>query len=371
MHAQSFYCLDAPLETVPTGRQMRIANLQGFSALARRYGSSPRELLERHNIDSRFVDDPDHSIDSKAVVDLFEYCSAKFDAPLFGLQLAQQQDADIFGSVTALCRAAPSVRDAINGFVDYIPVVHSPATSLALVEGKSTAELRWHVHSDLAQNSQANFQAVVLDLKLLRQIAGSALCPSYVNLAMDVRPKNIDKVEQQLGCRFYCTDNENAIAFPAHILEKRVASANRVVFKLLGGYLERMKAATRISLPERIHDYIRAVLPSGNVSVEHCAQRLGLSVRTLQLRLHELKVSFSDMVESQRAEQAKSYLQNLDGSLMDIAFQLGYSDQTSFGRAFKRWTNLTPRRYRESLLIQQKGQRKANPTNTDVDGKRS
>ncbi len=235
MNAEAFYSLQGPLEIMPTGRQMRMAKLLGFPALVRSNGADARSLLDRFGIDPRFISDPDHYVDSKLVVDLFEHCSSAFNAPLFGLQLARHQEPDVFGCVAALCRAAPSFREALQCFVEYIPVAHSPAASLELVEGQHTAELRWHAHCDLRHNNQANYQALLLDLKLLRQIGGPAFRPLHANLAVDTRIRSIDEIERRLGCRFRYSGTWNAIAFPVEMLDRPVASANRVVFRLLSG----------------------------------------------------------------------------------------------------------------------------------------
>ncbi|HEX7874651.1 MAG TPA: helix-turn-helix domain-containing protein [Sphingobium sp.] len=57
-------------------------------------------------------------------------------------------------------------------------------------------------------------------------------------------------------------------------------------------------------------------------------------------------VKFSDIVEGERERLARIYLQTLSMSLEEIAERLGYGEQTSFGRAFKRWTGVTPQRFR-------------------------
>jgi AraC-like DNA-binding protein len=77
--------------------------------------------------------------------------------------------------------------------------------------------------------------------------------------------------------------------------------------------------------------------------------RLGMSVRTLQAHLGETGLKFSDILERQRFELAKSYLEQPHISLDEVAGMLGYAEQSSFGRAFKRWTGLTPRLYRQQL----------------------
>lgn len=347
MGTNYFYSLDGPLDAMPTGRQMRAANLNGFSALIRSLGADSRSLLERYGIDPHAIRDPDHYIDCKAVVDLLEYCSTAFNAPLFGLQLAELQEPDVFGCVTALCRAAPSVREAIDSFITYIPITHSPVPILELAECGEIAELRWSVRSDLGLNHQANYQAALLDLKLLRQIAGRNFRPSYVKLAVDVRHKDIAELERRLGCRFHGTKAENAIAFPLEFLDQPVPSANRLLFKLLGGYLDRVRETSRTTIVERVQDYVRGSLPSGNFSIERCAQKLGISVRTLQAKLSDADLKFSDILEQQRIDLAQAYLKQEQWSLDDIAASLGYSEQSSFGRAFKRWTGTTPKLYRQ------------------------
>ena len=114
MGDRHFFSLDGPLDALPTERQMRIANLSAFPGLVRSLGADPRPLLERHGIDPLLIRDQDHYVDCKSVVDLFEHCSALFNDPLFGLKLAQNQEADVFGCVTALCRAASSVRESLG-----------------------------------------------------------------------------------------------------------------------------------------------------------------------------------------------------------------------------------------------------------------
>lgn len=343
----SFYSLEGPLDSLPAERQMRTANLTGFSELVRNLGADPRWILEHHGIDPRVIRDPDSYIDCKSLVDVLEYCSLSFNDALFGLRLAQLQEPDVFGCVAALCRAASSFREGINSFIDYIPVVHSPVTILELVEGRETAELRWSVGTDLGVNSQANYQGALLTLKLLRSIGGRSFRPSYINLAVDTRPKDIPDVESRFGCHFHGRSPANAIAFPVAMLDQSVPTANRLLFRLVSGYLDRVREVSRTTIVERVEDYVRGSLPSGNCSILHCAKKFGTSVRTLQGNLSEQGLRFSDILEKQRIEFAKTYLERRQLSLDEVASMLGYSEQSSFGRAFKRWTGSTPQRFRK------------------------
>src|SRR5690606_22053047 len=186
-------------------------------------------------------------------------------------------------------------------------------------------------------------------MKLLRQLGGHAFRPSYVNLSVDVRQKDIAEIGNRFGCSFRGRSPVNVIAFPVSVMDHPVASANRLLFRLLGGYPERVRAASRRSIVERVEDYVRGALSSGSCSIEHCAKKLGSSVRTLQATLADRGLRFSDILERQRVELAKTYLEQGEMTLDDVAAMLGYSEQSSFGRAFKRWTGSTPQRYRRQL----------------------
>jgi AraC-like DNA-binding protein len=346
MGEKFFYSLEGPLDASPAERQMRAANFDGFSDFVRGMGGNPRRILEHHGMDPQAVRDPDYHVSCQSLVDILEYCSTSFDDTLFGLRLAQLQQPDVFGCVTALCRAASSFREAVGSLINYLPVIHSPESMMELAAGKDTAELRWFVRADFGLNNQANYQAALLNLKLLQLIGGQTFRPSYVNLAVDARQRDIPEIEQTLGCKFHSGTEVNAIAFPAGILDQPIASSNKLLFRLLGGYLDRVKATSRTTIVERVQDYVRGALPSGNCSIERCAKKLGTSVRTLQSHLSDCGLRFSDILEGQRVELAKTYLEQGQFSLDEVAVRLGYSEQSSFGRAFKRWTGSTPQRFR-------------------------
>ncbi|GAM04264.1 MULTISPECIES: helix-turn-helix transcriptional regulator [Novosphingobium] len=346
-----FYGLEGPLDAVPGKGQMRAANLRGFSDFARGRGRDARAILERTGIDMRALGDPDSHVGAQALVDTFEYCSTLFEDPLFGLHFAQGQDAEVFGCITALARAAADLRTAIDALVSYLPIIHSPEAAPELVEGERSAELRWGVVHDLGVNDQANLQAVVLQMKLLRQLGGADFSPRYVQLAIDPRPCDVAEIERVVGCRLHVRAPVNAIGFQRAHLDLPLASSNRLLYRLLGGYLDRVRSANRITFTQRVRDYIRGDLPKGHCTIERAAERFAVSVRTLQGRLAEEQTSFSAMVEDVRRTLAQSYLRRPDASLDEIAEWLGYGEQTSFGRAFKRWTGTTPQKYRQDLKV--------------------
>lgn len=346
MERESFFSLDGPLDLAPSDGQCRAANFAGLAYVARQHGRDARGIVERHGLEARVLTDPESLIAPQQLADVFEYCSTLFDDALFGLHIATMQDPEVFGCVTALCRSAPTVRAGIRCLMEYLPVIHAPDCEVVLIEGRETAELTWLVNTDLGVNDQANYQAAMLNVKLLQAMGGPGFKPSWVSLSADPRNSDMPELERVLGCRVSPRSPHNSVAFPVHTLDQPVPSANRLLYRLLGGYLEQVKAAHSQSVIDRVESYIRGSLASGTCSVERCAEKLGMSVRTLQARLAIENTRFSELVESQREKLAKSHLAQRQLSLDEIADRLGYGEQTSFGRAFKRWTGMTPHQYR-------------------------
>ena len=75
-----------------------------------------------------------------------------------------------------------------------------------------------------------------------------------------------------------------------------------------------------------------------------------MSGRPLQRKLQEDELHFADLVDEIRLEIAQEYLDYKDFSLTDLALLLGYGELSSFSRAYKRMTGLSPEQARQQLL---------------------
>ena len=89
-------------------------------------------------------------------------------------------------------------------------------------------------------------------------------------------------------------------------------------------------------------------LEQGAPSVKAAARELGMSARTLQRRLATENTSYADVVDVLRREIAEEQLREGGATLAEIAYVTGYSEVSTFQRAFKRWTHRTPSQYRQA-----------------------
>lgn len=99
-------------------------------------------------------------------------------------------------------------------------------------------------------------------------------------------------------------------------------------------------------LVERTRKAISQALRGGDPSLEGVAASLGTAPRTLQRHLRELGYSFNALADEVRQGAAGLYLKQPDIAIAEVAYLLGFSDQSTFNRAFKRWKGVTPKQYR-------------------------
>ena len=99
----------------------------------------------------------------------------------------------------------------------------------------------------------------------------------------------------------------------------------------------------------QVVEAVHGSLKDGEPTLTAIARRLATSARTLQRRLEDEGTSLAAIVRAERERLAKEHLELGQVSLAELAFLLGFADQSSFTRAFRRWTGMTPARFRAAL----------------------
>jgi len=100
------------------------------------------------------------------------------------------------------------------------------------------------------------------------------------------------------------------------------------------------------SLDRQIRNYISQSLSEGIPAISAVASQFGMSGRTLQRRLSDQGSSFQSLIDQTRRQLSHKLLAETDYALAEVAFMTGFSEQSAFTRAFKRWAGQTPRSFR-------------------------
>lgn len=100
---------------------------------------------------------------------------------------------------------------------------------------------------------------------------------------------------------------------------------------------------------KRVRTFVVESLPNGLPSLKQTAEHFEQNERTFQRALSRLGINFQELIDELRMNLALEYMRN-DYGFLDIALMLGYSEQSAFHRAFKRWTGLPPSRYKKEVM---------------------
>lgn len=111
-----------------------------------------------------------------------------------------------------------------------------------------------------------------------------------------------------------------------------------------------VKYRDQTSITERIRRILRRHLAEEMPSLEGIGRQLAMTPQTLRRRLHDEGQGFRSIKDDLRRDAAIEYLARPELTLPEIASQLGFSEASTFHRAFKHWTGVAPGEYRQTRL---------------------
>lgn len=183
-------------------------------------------------------------------------------------------------------------------------------------------------------------------LNVARRGSDGEITPLRLDLTRPVKHREL--LESHFGCRVHFKADRNALVFRSNDLDRPFVTHNEELVTLIATQLdsELNSRNTRRDAGDLVKQTLRRSLAGKRPTVQDVAQELGLSVRTLQRRLSESKVTFQGLLEDVRREMAHHYLQQAAVEFNEVAFLLGYEDANSFFRAFQEWEGLSPTEWR-------------------------
>ncbi|MFY9975963.1 MAG: AraC family transcriptional regulator [Chromatiaceae bacterium] len=310
-------------------------------------------VIERHGVDPVVVFreaglDPDQMNESRA-----RYADSKTRAawreasrlignPCFGLLAADVWRPTDFHALGYAFLASRTLRTAIERVVRYNAVV-DPIVHFQSTQDEAQLRLTFHVEDldlpDVPALQDARWAVV---LGLCRAAYGPGFNPaevSFTHPAPDCRgdyfglfrcPIRFDAAAPE-----FILDRARADA-PLPTANRELALANDTI---LAAYVGELTAPDIVS---RVKAAVVEHLPSGAPSAATVAKDLFMSARTLQRKLGDAGTGYSDVLEAVRRELAEHYIADPTKTLSEITFLLGFSEQSAFSRAFRRWSGQSP-----------------------------
>lgn len=185
-------------------------------------------------------------------------------------------------------------------------------------------------------------------VRIMRNLSGLPLNPLQVTFIYP-EPESTTEYLRVFGCPVLFNQRHNSVTIDSAVGRIPVKMANPVLLQQFEDYAQYFLAQMELkpSTTRQVTKIILARLDDRSLSVEKVAREMAVSVRTLQMRLDEEGVAFSDLLQEIRERLAKQYLRE-NYTVEQITYLLGFSEPSVFRKAFKKWSGVTPKEFRES-----------------------
>lgn len=329
-------------------------------------GLDARALFGAAGMDWSLLDDPTARYPVAQSARLWALAVAATSDPALGLSVASHVPATAFHALGYAVMASASLREMLERIVRYFRIV-SDASALELEVDDHYCTLIAHTpapppahpsrspplgqEADRAAAGEPAPEAIDAFLSMLvrtaRSLAGRDLTPALVAFRRSQPPG--DAHQRVLRAPLCFDAPKDLVRFHRADCERPLDTANRDLARhndaIAQQLLDRLKPAGAESTRARVRAALLKQLADGEPAAEEIARQLLMSLRTLQRKLAAEQTSFDAVLAELRRELAESWLREARYGVSDIAFLLGYTDASSFTRAFRRWHGVAPSRW--------------------------
>ena len=256
------------------------------------------------------------------------------------------------GVLGYLVLAADTLGEAMLAYQRYENLFYG--TRLAEVEllGQE-AEIRWPpAEQELGQ--QADGVAIAALVTFLRRQLDQSPPPSGISFMGAMDADAAKAYEDFFGCPIRWQDSHVRVRFPVEYLAIPMPRRDPA----LRAVLDRQAQALQLALPtssaveRQLQQVLLRLLAEGEPTLARAADAMHMSPRTLQRKLGSHGLSWQQWLDRSREQLARQYLDDPSLALTDVALLLGFSEQSAFTRAFRRWTGCSPGRFRRAGAVE-------------------
>jgi AraC-like DNA-binding protein len=273
--------------------------------------------------------------------------------PCFALTLASHANPSMYNALGMSMVSSRTLGDAIKRGSRFSQVASDAATVLLRERDDGNVEMVLQIAQEqatvVALEAIEAFMATTTHI--LRSISRAGLQPIEVHFHHS-REAHRAAYEDFFQAPLVFDAREYKIVIPHAALSYKCDQANPELAEnidtWMSEYLARFEAS---SLSAKVRRLLAEKLPDGEFKQDDVAAALAMSTRSLQRSLQKEGVSFKELLEMTRQDLAMKYIGEKQLSIIEICCLLGFSDQSNFTKAFKRWTGKTPYSYRRAPVV--------------------
>ncbi|MEH6576939.1 MAG: AraC family transcriptional regulator ligand-binding domain-containing protein [Amphritea sp.] len=322
--------------------------LEPVLQLAQHYRLDPIQILDSASLSEADFTKPGARFPASRYKHVLQTLAEATGNPRIALSLGEATQPRMLGSTGFLMSTAATLGKAYQTLIDYLPLLFEGA----VIQMEQTAEGTLLT----LELNEPDLQPIEYLLACLinwpRWLTGHQIPVRFVQLAFP-EPDSLQPYQRFFAAEVQFDAPRTQLLLASDYLALACLDANPEMHQLHREFADSLlsKSAQQSALTAQTRNLIRRQLAEGGGSVrrEQVAASVGLSLRTLQRKLGVLGTSFQDIYDQTRREVCLQLIQRGQLSFGEIAFQLGFSNQSAFQKAFKRWMDIAPSQYRQQI----------------------
>lgn len=331
--------------------------LQPLLEVALGAGVTAAQLLAACALPPELLANRTESIAASDYVRLLATAASLTGDPLFGLHVGEKVKLGTYNVYGLILLSCHNIGQVLQQTMRYESLAHELGRS-ALTQENGLAHYAWHSHFPDATRHLV--ESVFAGIRVFGHWLSGVPLPATRLCVIHARPQLSDEQWQEyhriLGREPEFSASANLAEFDAALLGLPVPNADVSLYPVLQQHAEQLlrnKAAQQAAgdlagrVQQAIMQQLTQDLGQNQVRLPAIAAQLQLNPRTLQRKLGELGLSFQQILDQTRYRLACDYLRQNGFALADIAFLLGFQEQSSFNHAFKEWSGHNPGAWRE------------------------
>lgn len=281
--------------------------------------------------------------------DAWRYVMSVLRNPALPIEMARTTRVDAFSLFGFLLKTSPTVGAAFDRSRRYF-ALWTQGGVLEHHEADGGLEIVYRRHNEQSIGARCSAEVVMAEMvAVTRELLGEsrAFDVDFAHAAL----ADVSAHEAYFKGRVQFARGRNALYVPRELVNRALNAHDQGMLS----YFEAQAVSVLESLGARddittlTSRCVIALLPTGDANLENVAEKLGTSGRTLRRRLEDAGTTFDGLLTRTRRELADRYLRDPRVSVGEAALLLGFAEQTSFQRAYRRWTGMTPGAYRAQL----------------------
>lgn len=311
-----------------------------WRTLLRDLGVNPANVLRRANLPHDLLQQPSVRLPPQDYYRFWNSIEAESDDPLFAIRLCQSIRGESFSPLLFAALCSPNLLVAIQRLARYKILVGPMRLEITEVLGGVSLKLLW-LDAPLVPPVSLVISELLFCVMLARMGTREPICPQEV--VAPVLPEPAAPYEAIMGTPIR-QGSEPRLIFSVADMRRPFLTSNNSLWSIFEPGLRQRVADLdhTANTTQRVRAALLEGLPSGLVSIESVAHKLGLSKRTLQRRIKAEGSRFQQILQQTRHDLAQHYLKNTALPMAEIAFLLGFDEPNSFYRAFRGWSGTTP-----------------------------